>query len=60
MRFITVFILAVAAIILLSGCAASAGAKCLTWKAYHQTYNLTWGAVERIDTWRCVEFSDIP
>lgn len=60
MRFTLVFTLAVIAATLLSGCASSYAKKCEVWSPYRQTFDLAWGAVERIDTWRCVQFSEVP
>lgn len=48
------------AAILLTGCASSYAAKCVTWAPKRTDYQLTIGVVERIDTWRCIEFSEVP
>lgn len=48
------------AVLLLTGCSSSMAAKCVTWAPKRTDYQLNIGVVEKIDTWRCVEFSEVP
>lgn len=48
------------AALLLTGCASSYASKCLTWAPKRTDYQLNIGVVEKIDTWRCIEFSELP
>jgi len=48
------------AALLLSGCAGTYASKCVTWKPKRTDYQLTIGVVERIETYRCTEFSEVP
>lgn len=46
--------------LLLSGCASSYAAKCVEWMPKESHYELKIGGVDRVDTWRCTSFSEVP
>jgi outer membrane biogenesis lipoprotein LolB len=53
-------LLVLIAILLLPACASVAGQKCVSWEPKESHYEMKIGAVDRVDRWRCVEFSEAP
>jgi len=55
-----VFLLLIFAALMLPACASSYGKKCVQWRAKGSHYELKIGAVDRVDTYRCTAFSEVP
>jgi hypothetical protein len=48
------------AIALLPACASSYASKCTEWMPKESHYELKIGGVDRVDTFRCTAFSEVP